>query len=175
MPADGLTYLGKLIDFLLVASVKVPVGLLIDAGFKYINPGMADDIPYYWADNKDTTKSILALPYYYHFDDQFFLLFPPKGGTGMEHADALFANWNAEFKAQYKRGRYFSMVIHPHAIAWCNRFQLLETFLTTVANTPDVWSATSKDCALFWRSQYPSSEHLSIKPSIWQDYEGSLS
>ena len=78
---------------------------------------------------------MLTLPYYYHFDDQWFLMFPRKG-TGLEHADDLFRNWRAEFNAQYRRGRHFSMTLHPGAIGWCNRLQLLEDFLTHMRSFP---------------------------------------
>ena len=50
--------------------------------------GLADDIPHYWVTDFASRRAILTLPYYYHFDDQFFLMFPRKG-TGLEHPDAL--------------------------------------------------------------------------------------
>ena len=86
--------------------------LLIDAGYEYMGNGLADDIPHYWVTDFAARRAMLTLPYYYHFDDQWFLMFPRKG-TGLEHADDLFRNWRAEFDAQYKRGRQFSMVLHP--------------------------------------------------------------
>jgi peptidoglycan/xylan/chitin deacetylase (PgdA/CDA1 family) len=82
--------------------------LLIEAGYAYMGNGLADDIPHYWVTDFASRRAILTLPYYYHFDDQFFLMFPRKG-TGLEHPDALFRNWKAEFDAQYKRGRHFHM------------------------------------------------------------------
>ena len=39
----------------------------------------------------------------------------PRKGTGLEHPDTLLRNWRAEFDAQYKRGRYFHMTLHPAA------------------------------------------------------------
>jgi peptidoglycan/xylan/chitin deacetylase (PgdA/CDA1 family) len=89
--------------------------LLIEAGYAYIGNGLADDIPHYWVTDFASRRALLTLPYYYHFDDQFFLMFPRKG-TGLEHPDALFRNWKAEFDAQYKRGRYFHMTLPPRHI-----------------------------------------------------------
>jgi len=90
------------------------VDLLIDAGYEYLGNGMADDIPHYWVTDFNTRRNILTLPYYYHFDDQFFLNFPGFGmGTGHENPMTLLQNWKQEFDASYLRGRYFSLFIHP--------------------------------------------------------------
>lgn len=150
------------------------IDLLAESDYRYFCPGLADDAPYYWVADYATQKSILAMPYYFHFDDQFFLLFPSRG-TGLEHADALYANWVAEFDAQHARGRCFSMVLHPHAIAWCNRSRKLSQFFQHVTGHGDIWNGTAAECADYWLAQYPKETHLKLAPSIWQDHEGSLS
>jgi peptidoglycan/xylan/chitin deacetylase (PgdA/CDA1 family) len=150
------------------------VDLLIGAGYEYLGNGLADDVPHYWVTDFASRRALLTLPYYYHFDDQWFLLFPRRG-TGLEHADDLFRNWRAEFDAQYKRGRQFSMVLHPAAIGWCNRLQLLEDFFTHMRSFPGVWNPTSGACARHWKATYPASEHLRLEPSVWRDHPGSLS
>lgn len=148
--------------------------LLLEAGYQYMGNGLSDDIPHYWVTDFEQRRAILTLPYFYHFDDQFFLLFPDKG-TGLEHADTLFANWKAEFKAQYKRGRHFNMTLHPHAIGWCNRLKLLEDFLGQMRGFPGIWNPTGGQCADYWLQTYPASTHLRLEESIWRDYPGSLS
>jgi peptidoglycan-N-acetylglucosamine deacetylase len=148
--------------------------LLLEAGYAYMGNGLSDDIPHYWVSDFATRRSILTMPYYYHFDDQFFLLFPKKG-TGLEHADSLYANWVAEFNAQYRRGRYFNMVLHPAAIGWCNRIKLLEDFFEHLQRAPDVWNPSSGGCAAYWADAYPASTTLKLEESIWRDYPGSLS
>ncbi len=148
--------------------------LLIDAGYRYMGNGLSDDIPHYWVTDFNRQRALLTLPYHYSFDDQFFLMFPKKG-TGLEHADSLFANWTTEFDAQYKRGRYFNMTIHPHAIGWCNRFKLLEDFLSRIRDRPGVWNPTAGAVARYWLETYPQHAALRLEPSIWQDYPGSLS
>ncbi|HEX2940576.1 MAG TPA: polysaccharide deacetylase family protein [Rhodopila sp.] len=148
--------------------------LLIDAGYEWFGNGLADDIPHYWVTDFAASRAILALPYYYHFDDQFFLMFPPKG-TGLEHADSLFRNWRAEFEAQYKRGRHFSMTLHPQGSGWCNRAALLDRFLAHMRLFPGLWNPTGTECARYWQTTYPPGTHLALEPSIWTDYPGSLS
>ncbi len=150
------------------------VDLLNDAGYEYMGNGLADDVPHYWVTDFVSRRSMLTLPYYYHFDDQWFLLFPRRG-TGLEHADALFRNWRAEFDAQYRRGRQFSVVLHPGAVGWCHRLQFLEDLLAHMRSFPDVWHATSVECARYWKASFPAGDYLRLEPSVWRDYPGSLS
>jgi peptidoglycan-N-acetylglucosamine deacetylase len=150
------------------------MSLLIEAGYTYMGNGLADDIPHYWVTDFASRQAILTLPYYYHFDDQFFLMFPRKG-TGLEHPDVLARNWKAEFDAQYKRGRHFHMTLHPQHLGWCNRLQLLDDFLGYLRSFPGLWNPTGVECARYWLQAYPASSYLRLEPSIWRDHPGSLS
>lgn len=145
--------------------------LLIDAGYAYFGNGLADDVPHHWVTDAAARRSILTMPYYYHYDDQFFLLFPSKG-TGLEHADSLFRNWRAEFAAQYRRGRHFHMTLHPYASGFGHRMRLLETFLHTVSGCEGVWNVTASEAIAHWRNIDPVPR---LEPTIWRDYPGSLS
>jgi peptidoglycan/xylan/chitin deacetylase (PgdA/CDA1 family) len=150
------------------------VDLLIEAGYAYLGNGLADDIPHYWVTDFATRRALLTMPYYYHYDDQFFLMFPSKG-TGLEHADSLFRNWRAEFQAQYRRGRHFHMTLHPYATGFAHRAQLLGDFFRQMRDYPDLWNVDAAAVARYWSATYPASTHLRLEPSIWRDYEGSLS
>ncbi len=145
--------------------------LLIEAGYAYFGNGLADDIPHHWFTDSGLGRSILTMPYYYHYDDQFFLMFPSKG-TGLEHADSLFRNWRAEFDAQYRRGRHFHMTLHPYASGFGHRARLLETFLQHAGTSPGVWNKTASEVIAHWRGVNPGPK---LEPSIWRDYPGSLS
>ncbi|HVZ07049.1 polysaccharide deacetylase family protein [Rhodopila sp.] len=148
--------------------------LLLEAGYDWFGNGLADDIPHYWVTDFAARRAILALPYYYHFDDQFFLMFP-RQGTGLEHADSLARNWRAEFEAQYRRGRHFCMTLHPQGSGWCHRAELLDRFLAHMRSFPDIWNPTASACAAWWQATYPAATHLRLEPSIWTDHPGSLS
>lgn len=152
------------------------VDLLIDAGYEYLGNGMADDIPHYWVTDFQTRRNILTLPYYYHFDDQFFLMFPAPGmGSGLENPVTLLQNWKCEFDATYRRGRYFTMVVHPYLIGWGNRLEILESILLHIKGFPYVWNATGSECVRYWKQRYPAISSLKLERSIWRDYPGSLS
>jgi peptidoglycan/xylan/chitin deacetylase (PgdA/CDA1 family) len=148
--------------------------LLLDAGYRWFGNGLADDAPHYWVTDAASRRAMLTLPYYYHYDDQFFLLFPSRG-TGLEHADSLYRNWMAEFRAQYRRGRYFHMTLHPHAVGFAHRIRLLEDFLAHMVGHTGLWNATGSAIAEHWRALCPEADYPRIEPSIWRDYPGSLS
>jgi peptidoglycan/xylan/chitin deacetylase (PgdA/CDA1 family) len=150
------------------------IDLLIEAGYTWFGNSPADDIPHYWVTDPAARRAILALPYYYHFDDQFFLMFPAKG-TGLEHADSLFRNWRAEFDAQYRRGRHFAMTLHPAGSGWGHRAELLDRFLAHVKGFPGIWNPTGTECARHWLATYPPGTHLALEPSVWAVHPGSLS
>jgi peptidoglycan/xylan/chitin deacetylase (PgdA/CDA1 family) len=150
------------------------MGLLSDEGYVYMGNSLADDVPHYWVTKEDGPSTILAMPYYYHFDDMFFLMFPAEG-TGLEHADSLARNWRAEFDAQLHRGRSFGMVVHPYAIAWAHRFRLMSEFLSYVKTIEGVWNGTAVECAQHWLKEYPADSTFRLKPSIWTNYSDSLS
>ena len=148
--------------------------LLLEAGYRYMGNGLADDAPHYWVTDFAARRAILTLPYYYHYDDQFFLMFPSRG-TGLENADFLFRNWRAEFAAQYRRGRHFHMTLHPYAIGFGHRVRLLEEFLLFLRTHEGLWNATGSQVADWWQNHFPPQTHLRLEPSVWRDYPGSLS
>ncbi len=103
-------------------------------------------------------------------------MFPQPGlGSGLENPKPLLTNCLLEFDAQYKRGRYFSMVIHPYLIGFGHRMHILETIFGHIHGTQGIWNPTAAQCAQYWQTQYPASSTLHLEPSIWQDYPGSLS
>ncbi|EPX86031.1 polysaccharide deacetylase family protein [Salipiger mucosus] len=150
------------------------IALLKTRGYTYFGNGLADDAPYYWVSDEQKGEALLALPYYYHFDDTFFLMFP-REGTGLERPQALLNNWRAEFRAQYRRGRYFNLCVSPARSGWGHRFDNLATVLREAMAHPGVWAATGAEIAAHWQAKHPVETGLKLAPSIWQDYEDSLS
>jgi peptidoglycan/xylan/chitin deacetylase (PgdA/CDA1 family) len=159
------------------------VDLLIEAGYEYLGNSEADDIPHYWVTDAASRRAILAMPYCYHHDDQFFIEFPPigQGGSNLERPETLFRNWRAEFDAmagiggQRAFGRCFTMVVHPWLNGWGQRLAVFERMLAHLRNGPAVWNPTAGECAAYWRSTYPAESTLKLAASIWADHPGSRS
>lgn len=150
------------------------IDLLIEAGYRYYGNGLADDAPHWWVTDYASRRALLAMPYYYHFDDQYFCMFPTKG-TGLENPDMLLRNWRSEFEAQYGRGRHFHMTLHPQHMGWLHRLKMLDDFLCWMKGYAGLWNPTAEACIAHWEMTYPSATHLDLEPSIWKDYPGSLS
>lgn len=174
-PPSGWYALPRLNDpFATGLTTRDTVKLARDCGFAYFGNGLADDAPHYWVTDFASGSTLLALPYYYHFDDRFFLMFPEEG-TGLERPAALLRNLRAEFAAQYRRGRQFNMTVSPFRSAWGHRLHNLATFLGEAARLPGVWFASGNEIATHWQNAHPATGTLKLAPSIWVDYEGSLS
>jgi peptidoglycan/xylan/chitin deacetylase (PgdA/CDA1 family) len=152
------------------------VDLLIDAGYEYLGNSQADDIPHYWVTDFATRRSLLALPYYFHFDDQFFLMFPAPGtGSNLERPAPLLKNWTQELDAARTFGRCFTMIVHPRLIGWGNRLAVLEQVLARARTGSPLWNVGGLACARWFTRAYPASTTLRLEPSTWQDVPGSLS
>jgi len=157
------------------------IGFLIDAGYDYLGNSQADDIPHYWVDDYPARRAILALPYCYHHDDQYFIEYPPvwHGGNNLERVETLLRNWRGEFEAmrgtieQPGFGRCFTMVVHPWLNGWGQRLDAFEQMLALSHNGPPVWNPTAGECARYWTGAYPAATALKLAPSIWQDHPGS--
>ena len=150
--------------------------LLIETGFEYMGNGMADDVPHYWVTDVGTRRHILTLPYYYHLDDQFFLMFPlPGQGSGLHNPAVLRENWRAELAATRALGRCFTMTLHPGLIGWGEGVGLVEATLAAMREGDAVWTPTGLAAAQWWKRRYPAATTLRLEPSIWQDHPGSLS
>ncbi len=129
----------------------------------------------------DRRRALLALPYSYHFDDQFFIEFPAigRGGNNLERPQALLRNWRAEFDAMAGTGgtrafgRGLTCVVHGFLSGWGQRLEVLDQLLTHIRGGAAVWNPTGAQCAQYWRSTYPPETALKLAPSVWVDYPGS--
>lgn len=150
---------------------KNTIDLLIEAGYRYYGNGLADDAPYWTAVDFASGRALPTMPYYYHFDDQYFCMFPMKG-TGLENVDMYARNLRWEFEAQHRRGRHFHMTLHPQHMGYMHRLKMLDDFLVWMKGHAGLWNPTAASCIAHWSAAYPD---LGLEPSIWQDHPGSLS
>src|SRR5262245_58003194 len=68
-------------------------------------------------------------------------MFPPDGlGSGLENPQPFFTNCKRGLEAQSKRGRYFSMVLHTHMLAFAHRMRLLATLFSHPQDFPGLWN-----------------------------------
>lgn len=150
------------------------IDLLIERGFRYFGNSQADDVPHYWIVDPAPKKALLALPYSYHCDDQFFIDFPPGfAGTMTERVSTLERIWNEELDAMIGTAerpgynRIVTAVIHPYLNGWGQRLLALDRFLDRIANQTSIWVATGSELSSYWMSTYPLNG-LDIGSSDWK-------
>jgi hypothetical protein len=133
------------------------MSLLKEAGYRYFGNGMADDIPYYMTLNADSGVNILTMPYYYHFDSQFFIYFPGIGrGSGLVNIEKLEQNWQMELDGALHFGRQLAMVVQPCLMYWGSAYDVLENMFKRLRDDERVWQVTSRQCAEWWLRRYPA-------------------
>jgi peptidoglycan/xylan/chitin deacetylase (PgdA/CDA1 family) len=130
--------------------------LLLRKGFRYSNDHMADDIPYWWYSDDGKPTDLLELPYNWVMSDSsfYFHTFAPWAGE-LRSPEQVIQIWQAEFDGLYEFGRYFLLVNHPQLSGRASRIMALERLLNYVLNKGDVWVATAKEIAEYWRITYP--------------------
>ena len=142
--------------------------LLLSCGCEYMGNSMADDIPHYWITDFEQRQTLLALPYYYVMDAQFFIFFPGIGkGSGLVQARTLWENWSAELEGVRRYGRQATFVIQPYLMEFGAARQVLDKLLETIAEDADLWLATSMECAAYWKRTYPPEQTLRFEKAIW--------
>ena len=144
--------------------------LLRESGCGYFGNSMADDIPHYWVTDYDKRHTLLMLPYYYAMDAQFFIFFPGIGkGNGLVQARTLGENWAAELEGVQLLGRQSTFVIQPYLMHFgASRLQL-DRLMRALTGNPDLWLATSGECAAYWKTAYPPEQTLHLEKATWLD------
>ena len=130
--------------------------LLVRKGFRYCNNHMADDVPYWWIDDKGQPTGLLELPFDWVMTDSsyYFHTYVPWVGP-IREPDEVRRIWQAEFDGMYAHGRYFLLVNHPQLSGRASRIDALEGLVRHIRARTDVWVATAAEVAEFWRATYP--------------------
>jgi peptidoglycan/xylan/chitin deacetylase (PgdA/CDA1 family) len=84
----------------------------------------------------------------------YFHTFAPWAGE-LRSPEQVIQIWQAEFDGLYEFGRYFLLVNHPQLSGRASRIMALERLLNYVLSKGDVWVATAKEVAEYWRITYP--------------------
>ena len=124
--------------------------LLEEDGYEYVSNGMADDIPY-WI----LGSNLLVIPYQWLYDDMmFFGYVPGVSGRGLQNPSKAYAIWREEFDEIYRAGRMFRLTCHPFMAGRGLVLKLLEKFIIHMKQFPNVWFATNREIAEYWKETY---------------------
>ena len=130
---------------------------------------MADDIPHYCVLDEEGPRTLLALPYYYAHDAQFFVFFPGIGrGSGLLRTRALWENWSAELEGAAAYGRQATLVMQPYLMQSGPARKVLAD-LAALLKEGLYWTATASGCAAYWRDAYPAERTLHLEKAVWPE------
>lgn len=130
-------------------------GLLLDRGFLYDSSLMDSDVPYELAESTTHgARSIVEIPVSWSLDDwEQYAYLPDVFGSGLieDPAKAL-AMWSAELVESREVGGCFAITAHPFLSGRLSRLRVLETLITRMTESGDVWVTTAQDVAKHTRS-----------------------
>ena len=124
-------------------------------GFQYSSSMRGDDRPYRWDFGQGATDFI-EIPARWELDDYpaFVYSYDPPQPRGQDRVSSyrgVLSNWKHEFDGYYALGGCMCWMLHPQIIGIPGRAQLLEEIIDYMRERPDVWIATGREIADWWR------------------------
>jgi peptidoglycan/xylan/chitin deacetylase (PgdA/CDA1 family) len=126
--------------------------LLVERGFLYDSSMMDGVNPYFHKVGNDP-RALVEVPWHWSLDDAVFMLFSIKSPRAIMTNEHVLTVWSDEFRAIYKAGGLFDLVMHPQVIGRPSRLQLLRDFIAFAQSFPNVWFANCRDVAKTFAAQ----------------------
>ena len=140
---------------------------LREAGIEWSSSWRGDDRPYFHpphgASSAPSTPPLIEVPLHYELEDEpyfTFNLYPPVpvGQPRIASYREVLANWRQDFAGFHRFGLCMPLRIHPEILGTAGRVDLLRELLATLRAHDDVWIATGREIARWWRSQHIGNE-----------------
>lgn len=127
------------------------VQLLIKHGFGYDSSLMGLDYPY-TVNVPGSQKQLFEVPVTWLLDDweQFAYSAEPANGYVIEETEKVSRLWKAEFDALYRRGRAFTLTMHPEVIGRASRIDMLDDLINYMKGHEGVWFCTLDNLYEAW-------------------------
>jgi hypothetical protein len=108
--------------------------------------------PYYHQVGEDP-HALVELPWHWSLDDAVFALFSIRSPRAIMTNEHILTVWQDEFRAIYKSGGLFDLVMHPQVIGRPSRLALLRAFIAFAQGFPGVWFCTCRAAAEAFAAQ----------------------
>jgi peptidoglycan/xylan/chitin deacetylase (PgdA/CDA1 family) len=128
--------------------------LLVERDFLY-ESSMMDGINPYFHEIGGNKRALVELPWHWSLDDAVYMIFSIKAPRAIMTNSHILEIWQDEFRAIYKAGGFFDLVMHPQAIGRPSRLELLRSFIAFAQSFPNVWFCTGRDAAKAFAEQAP--------------------
>lgn len=135
-----------------------PNGALKDAGYLYNSVRSASQMPYYLADPSGA-NCLLELPYHAALTDTQFFNFGWMGSSAeaqrLSDPERVLELWWDAFLAQYERGGYLNICLHPYVSGRALRIAMLDELIVRMKQYTDVWFTTCEAVARYCYDTFP--------------------
>lgn len=136
---------------------------LREAGIEWSSSWRGDDRPYFHPPAGASAAPLVEVPLHCELEDDpyfTFNLFPPVpvGQPRIASYREVLANWRQDFAGFRRFGLCLPLRLHPEILGTAGRIDLLRELLTTIRAHDDVWVATGREVAQWWRSQHDGNE-----------------
>ncbi len=126
--------------------------LLADQDFLY-DSTLMDDVNPYRHQLDDGRPGPIELPWHWSLDDAPFLISSIKVSRPIFTNEHILSIWQAEFRAIYRWGGLYNLIMHPQATGRPSRIDMLRQHIAYIRGYPGVWFATGEDVAKAWAIQ----------------------
>lgn len=136
------------------------VEVLLEAGVEYSSSMRGDDRPYVIR-SPASGRSLIEIPGRWELDDYATLAYHrnpdfPAALDRIASYAATLDNWRREFDGSHRDGLCLTTIFHPKVCGRPGRLLLMEQWLSHLRAHPDVWFATGREVAQWWRHQHAS-------------------
>jgi len=140
---------------------------LREAGIAWSSSWRGDDLPYFHPVHPLLPPAagapLVELPLHYELEDEpyfSFNLFPPVpvGQPRIASYREVLGNWRQDFAGFHRFGLCLPLRLHPEIVGTAGRIDMLREFLSDVLSHADVWPATGREVAAWWRSRHAANE-----------------
>lgn len=139
---------------------------LRDAGIQWSSSWRGDDLPYFHPASGTpgaASPALIELPLHYELEDEPYFSFNlhppvPVGQPRIASYREVLSNWKQDFAGFRRFGLCLPLRLHPEIIGTAGRIDLLREFMAEVVAHDDVWVATGRQVAAWWRSQREGNE-----------------
>lgn len=120
--------------------------LLHDRGFLY-DSSMMDSVEPYHHTISGNDQALVELPWHWALDDAAYMMFSSRIPRAIMTNEHIFSIWSAEFRAIYRTGGLFNLVMHPQFTGRPSRLDLLRQTIAYIQGFPGVWFCRGAEAA----------------------------
>lgn len=126
---------------------------MLETGFGYDASWRGDDRPFR-IEIKGKKTDLIEISSPMVLDDAPFFLYQgvmPAGTKKMSSTLDAFESWKLEFDGYYHYGLCYVPMLHPQLMGIPGRMMMFERLIQYIKRFPNVWFATCKEIADYWR------------------------